>query len=402
MGIMLAATGGELTVTRTTATYTYGKFEVKLPEGQEKHTADNRIVDGYIYDPRRRGVLRGKFDIGFVRADVTIDLDAGTTDLESVVDAAQKRTTGDTFFEQDITGVGLGLTRPEIDFNVGDVVPVQIWGKQLELPVTSIDWITDDENRAGYKVHVGGQLISDAEALRAHNDPIRNAVLSEKRQRLRELKSITGEVDKAVKDSAAALELGKSAVATASQKKDEVAKALEDTEKAQKALEGLNTEFSKIKKVNDELQNEAIDLNNAAIRMLGRAQVSQTRAIEALDKASKEHDSAIKKLDEATRLNQNTIHRVNQLQLRMIAADNEWTVEDKYIKIENKILDSAPTITAKGNWKGQLSMFISYRTASAYIQTYDVDQNKRVWHEGRTLRHLDSTTVFYIVREDNT
>lgn len=187
MSVVLVAGGGEMTVGRQTATYVYGSFDVVLPEGREQVETDDRLDDGYVYRPSDRPT--GRFDTQFVRADVKIDLGAGNSDLEATLDGAQDRVAGDVFFDRDITGPGLGVARPGIDYETGDVVRVVAWGKYLALPVTAIDMIT---GTPPWRVHVGGQLISDAAGLRKHNDDIAQQIAAEKRQRLREV----GEVRK--------------------------------------------------------------------------------------------------------------------------------------------------------------------------------------------------------------
>lgn len=178
----LIADGGEMTVGRRTSTYVYGVFQVDIPEGREQAQQDDRLQEGYIYRPDQRPT--GRFDIGFVRADARIDLNAQQSNLESIVDAAQNRVEGAVFFERDITGRGLGRFRPGIDFTTASLVDVLIWGKTLPLPVTAIDMTSGDAAAVGWRVHVGGQMIADADSLRSHNDAILGQIEQERRRRL--------------------------------------------------------------------------------------------------------------------------------------------------------------------------------------------------------------------------
>ena len=178
----LIADGGEITVGRRTSTYVYGVFQVDIPEGREQAQQDDRLQEGYIYRPDQRPT--GRFDIGFVRADARVDLNAQQSNLESIIDAAQNRVEGAVFFERDITGRGLGRFRPGVDFDAASLVEVLIWGKTLTLPVTAIDMTSGDAAAVGWRVHVGGQMIADADSLRSHNDAILGQIEQERRRRL--------------------------------------------------------------------------------------------------------------------------------------------------------------------------------------------------------------------------
>lgn len=178
----LIAGGGEMTVGRRTSTYVYGVFQVDIPEGKEQAQQDDRLQEGYIYRPDQRPT--GRFDIGFVRADARIDLNAQQSNLESIIDAAQNRVEGAVFFERDIMGRGLGRFCPGADFGTASLVDVSIWGKTLTLPVTAIDMTSGDAAAVGWRVHVGGQMIADADSLRSHNDAILGQIEQERRRRL--------------------------------------------------------------------------------------------------------------------------------------------------------------------------------------------------------------------------
>lgn len=180
--VVLVADGGDITAGRKTSTLTFGEFNVVLPEDvQQCEERDGRIKDGYVYRPDGDFA---PFDIGFARADVTVDLQAKTSDLETVVDAAQSQSDGDVFFERDITIVGLGGFVPGVDFQVGDIVTVELWGGlvRLALPVTDVTLISSDsEGVIAWRVHVGGMLISDLAELRRSNDELRRQVKADGR-----------------------------------------------------------------------------------------------------------------------------------------------------------------------------------------------------------------------------
>ena len=181
--VVLVADGGDITAGRRVATFVFGEFNVILPEGMERaEEPDSRIKNGYIYRPTS---AVAPFDVGFVRADVTNDLQTQTSDLEVTVDAAQKQADGDVFFERDITIVGLGGFVPGVDFEVGDIVTVELWGglSRLLLPVTDITLVSSDsEGIVAWRVHVGGMLISDMAELQRSNAELRRQVKQDKRQ----------------------------------------------------------------------------------------------------------------------------------------------------------------------------------------------------------------------------
>lgn len=220
----LIADGGEMTVGRRTSTYVYGVFQVDIPEGKEQTHQDDRLQEGYIYRPDQRPT--GRFDVGFVRADARVDLNAQQSNLESIIDAAQNRVEGAVFFERDITGRGLGKFRPGVDFTTASLVDVLIWGKTLTLPVTAIDMTSGDAAAVGWRVHVGGQMIADADSLRSHNDAILGQIEQERRRRLATTK--TAETAATTANSAT------SAAATANSKAASAAAAADDADKKAK------------------------------------------------------------------------------------------------------------------------------------------------------------------------
>lgn len=186
MRAQLFADGGEITVGRRTASYVYGAFQVRLPDDVLEAENPEQIQDGYVYRPDE--LPSGRFDLAFVRADVENDLNTQRSTLEYSIDTAIKRTEGDVFFEREISGRGLGRYRPGIDYDLGDLVDVRIWGTSIALPVTKIEMSTDTQSPSGWKVHVGGQLIYDAEALRANNDQLQQQIEQERREQAKRIK----------------------------------------------------------------------------------------------------------------------------------------------------------------------------------------------------------------------
>lgn len=239
----LIADGGEMTVGRRTSTYVYGVFQVDIPEGREQAQQDDRLQEGYIYRPDQRPT--GRFDIGFVRADARIDLTAQQSNLESIVDAAQNRVEGAVFFERDITGRGLGKFRPGVDFTTASLVDVLIWGKTLTLPVTAIDMTSGDAAAVGWRAHVGGQMIADADSLRSHNDAILGQIEQERRRRLATTKTAETAATTANSATSAAATANTKAASAAATADDADKKAKEADQAARaadrKAIEALQT-----------------------------------------------------------------------------------------------------------------------------------------------------------------
>ena len=166
----LIADGGEMTVLRDLAAFSYGRWSVDWPESvpdeQRPELPDDRDF-GYASKLKQDP---GRFGRRFVRADVTIkaqDFDeagkpipfSGESDVEETLDDASKRTDGDVFFEREITRAGLGALQPRVDFDVDSVVPVLIWGKTIPSPVTSIEDVVESGAVVDYRVHVGLSLI---------------------------------------------------------------------------------------------------------------------------------------------------------------------------------------------------------------------------------------------------
>lgn len=192
----LIADGGEMTVLRDLAAFSYGRWSVdwpeSVPEDQRPELPDGRDF-GYASKLKKDP---GRFGRRFVRADVTIkaqDFDeagkpipfSGESDVEETLDDAAKRTDGDVFFEREITRAGLGALVPRVDFDVDSVVPVLIWGKTIPAPVTSIEDVVEQGAVVDYRVHVGGQLLQDDAARERANREVERTIAQERRERVK-------------------------------------------------------------------------------------------------------------------------------------------------------------------------------------------------------------------------
>lgn len=200
MSIKLVADGGEITVGARVAVYTYGAFNVVLPEGRElaqDDYTDDGYTNGYVYRPKGTEQL-GRFDIAFARADVTVETNAGYSNFEAVVDASQRKVSEDVYFERDITGAGLGGWTPGKDYKVGDMVDVLVFNRVIPQPVTAITYTSTAEDPLGVRVHVGGQTIRDDELVSEQNRAIKEAIAKESATRRAQNKQTTAAASAAV------------------------------------------------------------------------------------------------------------------------------------------------------------------------------------------------------------
>lgn len=212
----LIAGSGDLAVVYRTAAYLWGSWSATYPDGVTPPTMEPGRELGYVGDLRADVT-----DLGsrcWTRADVQVDAVEHYSNVPEVFDAAEQRTAGEVFFEQDLESPDLGQLTPNVDFVVGDVVPVLVAGKLIDLPVTSITAVSKVGDELGWQVHVGGQLVSD----RAELDSV-NAALE--RQILRESRETNGRLDEVRQTAVSARE-------TADAARREVAAARSDATNA--------------------------------------------------------------------------------------------------------------------------------------------------------------------------
>lgn len=186
------ADAATVTVMRPLASSAFGRIGFTLPDGVEISDLYELSADGnevgyvaHLSDRRVGGIARR-----FVRADVnitTID-DEGSANASSDVDAvltdAKARVASDFFLESDISRAGLGTWREFVDFTVGDMVDVEVWGRVVTLPVTRIEPVVSDFADDDVRVHVGGQLVDDERARLVENAAIHRAVLADRKELL--------------------------------------------------------------------------------------------------------------------------------------------------------------------------------------------------------------------------
>ena len=329
--VVLLADGGDVTVGRDIATFVYGEFRVVIPEGREQVETDRRLQDGYIYRP---STDISPFDIGFARADATIDLEVQSTDLEVVVDQAQRNAEGDVFFEREITAAGLGEYTPGVDFVVGDVVSVELRGRRMLLPVREISMLSSESDGVvGWRVVVGGVLISDRDELRRRYDAVRRQVANDKRELAR--------------SAGRAASAASAAQSTADTARSEVAAVRESLAGEQAQEPDL---LSQLVAVNDELQR--LGRNPQPSLMLAFVALSTAlweaqQEIDAVQTAAIAENEA--RIGEIAALTDELVKTQQDLVARRVPVLSDGNDGQYFSR-------SGTTVTARGEWTGDVQV----------------------------------------------
>lgn len=270
------ADAASVTVLHSVASSAFGKYSLTVPDGVNiddvyKLSAPGNEL-GYVAQLAPAGKRVGGFARRFVRADVSVrsigesndDTWTAASDVDTTLLEAASRVQGDFFLESDITLAGLGPWVPFEHFDVGDIADVEIWGRVVPLPVTRIEPIVSEHSIVDWKIHVGGQLVSDDEARLAENDVVRRAVVDSRR----DLAGLAETASRAVEAATTAKSTADDAKATA-----EATAAL---------VEGLDLDSS-IQQARD-----AVDASNKILELVRQftgaaaAQGSQAQASAAL------------------------------------------------------------------------------------------------------------------------
>lgn len=378
----LIAESPQVTVLRSLASTAFGKVSVTLPEGVE--------MDG-IFTPSAPGnelgyvaALNSEKRVGgmfrrFVRADVSITAKgapAPASDVEQVLDEAAKRTSGEFFLESDITLAGLGDWVPLQDFQVGDLVDVEIWGMVVPMRVTRIEPIVSDHSIVDWRVHVGGQLVSDEDALLAANATIHRVLVEDRRD-------LAGLSERVVVAQATADDAGESARVADGKAVAAQATADDADGKAKKLAEALSGGGATIPTVMADLQrlNRQLQQNGeggAADQGLIPAYIAaNTKRWELQEKVDKQQDELAEANRLATEANAVAIKAQEDLALAekhedrlrpklTFAHQSQWLrapydTPDGLFRIEGDkaSLDRGATIVARGTWEGDAVMLMS-------------------------------------------
>ncbi|MGJ4082012.1 hypothetical protein ACN4DI_01765 [Corynebacterium macclintockiae] len=373
------ATDGELTVVRRLAGYAYGQWSVdwpeSVPEEQRPKLADDR-EHGYVH---RLGSGSGRMGRRFVRADVSVTAaeydkngrvpHTGYSNVEDVLDAAVAQTDEDALVERAITRDGLGVLRPGVDFRVGDVVEVMIWGCAVPLPVTAIEAVTEAGAVVDWRVTVGGQVVSDDVERKRANADLERAVWGERRERLK----VAREAGEA-----------KAAAAAAQSSADAAdAKAVAADGKAKKLAEALSgggatipTVMADLQRLNRQLQQNGeggaadqglipayIAANTKRWELQAELDRQQDALAEANRKATDANTAALKAQEDLALAEK----RENRLRPKItFAHQSQWLrapydTPDGLFRIEgdSASLDRGATIVARGTWEGDAVMIMS-------------------------------------------
>lgn len=293
------ADAASVTVLRSLASSVFGKYSLNVPEGinlEDVHTfgaPDNELAYVGSLTKRRVGGLCRRF----VRADVTVTAADKTdpdwvaeSDVDEVLQEAAERVASDFFLESDISRAGLGPWIPYEDFMVGDRANIALWGRRVELPVTRIDPVISDHSVVDWKIHVGGQVVSDEDARLAENALVQKALVNDRRELVGLAKQVAKAADKAesAQTSADAAQssadgaqaTANEALASAGQNNQslgdlstqisnaqgDASQAIED---AEATAEALNLYKNATNQSLDLIQSQAIQANTAALQAQG-------------------------------------------------------------------------------------------------------------------------------------
>lgn len=270
--VRLRASTGAISVGRRVASYAWGSWNVTLPDDAkvDESLQEYGVSPGYVsrlHDDEDEGL----FDRLFVRADAQIDLKAKITTVDKVLKAAEKRTEGDVYFERDITGEDLGMYVPGIDYEVGDTVDVLVYGKLLELPVTAITSTGNTSEHQHYTVHVGGNMVSDAEALAEKTSEVERAIAEDRKKLAQSNERIIKSVNTAQSTADTARNEAGAAQSTADTARTEAKTADDKAVAAQSKANSVGTDLSKYKTSTNtslsKLQRETRDLYSTTVKL---------------------------------------------------------------------------------------------------------------------------------------
>lgn len=370
----LVADGGEVTVLRDLAAFSYGSWSVdwpeSVPEDQRPELPDDRDF-GYALKLKEPP---GRMGRRFVRANVSItaqDFDnegqpvpfSGESDVEQVLEEAAERVDGDVFFEREITRAGLGALVPRVDFDVDDVVPVLIWGKTILSPVTSIEDVAEAGAVVDYRVHVGGQLLRDDAARERANREVERTIAQERRERVesvaKERKARKAAVSAESSARRADVESVRGVLTGGGEHQRDLLASLEGLNRqlrrnGEEPAPGLipaylqmNTQLWRMQ----ERTNEALRRSDEALR---EGQEANARLIRTNADRSREIQQNQSRLDSQSKQLSNVIADVQRRQPDFIAFSNKGGSSNLgFVDISRGNI----VFTKSGNWTGKVAIF---------------------------------------------
>lgn len=379
----LVADGGEVTVLRDLAAFSYGSWSVdwpeSVPEEQRPELPDDRDF-GYALKLKEPP---GRMGRRFVRANVSItaqDFDnegqpvpfSGESDVEQVLEEAAERVDGDVFFEREITRAGLGALVPRVDFDVDDVVPVIIWGKTILSPVTSIEDVAEAGAVVDYRVHVGGQLLRDDAARERANREVERTIAQERRERVesvaKERKARKREISAESSARRADVESVRGVLTGGGEHQQDLLASLEGLNRQLKrngeepapglipAYLQMNTQLWRVQQET----NEALRRSDEALK---KGQDANTNLIETNRRRQQEIQANQSRLEDQSRRLNNVIADVQRRQPQFIAfASNGGISSLGAISISRGNI----VFSKSGSWSGNVAIFAWVDAILAY------------------------------------
>lgn len=366
------ADSASVTVLRSLASTSFGKYNVTLPDGVDLEDVYEVAAPGnelaYVASLGARRRVGGMFR-RFVRADVNVTAQGEdmvpASDVERVLNDAEKRVSGDFFLESDISRAGLGPWVPFVDFQVGDIANVEIWGRVVPLVVTRIEPKRTDHSDNDWSVHVGGQLLSDSEARLAENADIYNAVVSDRR----DLAGLDGKIRTETNNRKAAVSAERAArVADVSQVREVLGGARADERSLVSQLAAVQAQIAGMVGYGESPPPPG--MLNSYLWMNTRLWQQQDKINRLNDKFQDEVRERERKQDEfAAALARRAVRIYSWDALQ----DREWT---KFDLVQVTSQEGDVTVQALGGWSGTVG--IAYRAISGLNDNYTVFDSFRL------------------------
>ncbi|HAT1145721.1 TPA: hypothetical protein I8V27_002331 [Corynebacterium striatum] len=381
------ADSASVTVLHSVASSAFGKYSLTVPEGvdiEDVYTLSapgNEL--GYVAQLSPSGRRVGGFARRFVRADVSVrsigesndDTWTAASDVDTTLKEAASRVQGDFFLESDISLAGLGPWVPFEHFDVGDIADVEIWGRVVPLPVTRIEPIVSDHSIVDWRIHVGGQLVSDDEARLAENDVVRRAVVDSRR----DLAGVAEAASKAVETASSAVSKADAAQGTADS-------AVGDAAALREVLSGAGATA-------DDVRSQLVELNRK-IQERGESQDSlplipayiaantaRWRVQDELDALQDEQIALTRRLAEANRKALEIQAEMNAVFARRRPQVLSFSKNGAGNDLVTVKTGGNLTVTAKGSWTGVIAVSARVDALSAYAinDAVEVTSWQRSW-----------------------